>query len=112
MRRQPAQAAATAMIGGQLILAGGWGAGGSSPGVQIYDPSSKTWKTGAKLPTGRGGMGAAALDGKVYVVGGCAGSCDTGMAEVDIFDPSTNAWKRMADYPAAACVAGVRRGQR
>ena len=97
----PAQAAATAMIGGQLILAGGWGAGGSSPGVQIYDPSSKTWKTGAKLPTGRGGMGAAALDGKVYVVGGCAGSCDTGMAEVDVYDPSTNAWKRMADYPAA-----------
>ena len=46
-------------------------------------------------------MGAAALDGKLYVVGGCAGSCDMGMAEVDVYDPSTNAWKRMADYPAA-----------
>jgi hypothetical protein len=44
--------------------------------------------------------GAAVLNGKLYVVGGCTGSA-CGMTNVQVYDPTTNAWSSAAPYPIA-----------
>jgi Kelch motif len=51
----------------------------------------------AAIPTEREHLGAAALDGMVYAVGGRLGA-NLGTAEV--FDPAADAWSTVADLPA------------
>ncbi|MCP4249039.1 MAG: choice-of-anchor D domain-containing protein, partial [bacterium] len=53
---------------GRIFMCAGWGEGSSAtPGLEIYDPVSDTWSTGAPLPSNDRGM-AAAVDaaGNVY----------------------------------------------
>ena len=38
--------------------------------VEIYDAARDSWRTGPSIPTARGWLGAALLDGKIYVGGG------------------------------------------
>jgi N-acetylneuraminic acid mutarotase len=70
-----------------------------------YDPAADTWKPLASMPTKRGAAGAAAVNGKIYVVGG-ANSLpyvnETGIhprrphnvvGTVDEYDPAANTWR-------------------
>jgi N-acetylneuraminic acid mutarotase len=57
------------------------------------------WSTHAPLSLGpRQEMGVAALDGKIYVVGGIDGSRQA-MATVEAYDPSTDRWTQRASLP-------------
>jgi N-acetylneuraminic acid mutarotase len=62
------------------------------------------------MPTARGALGAVALDGKVFAVGGVGADGNTGALEV--FDPETNRWSPLSPMPtprdhiAAGHVAG------
>jgi hypothetical protein len=38
--------------------------------VEIYDPATNAWSTGAPLPEGRGGLAAIALSDRIFVLGG------------------------------------------
>jgi len=59
-----------------------------------------TWSTHAALSLGpRQEMGVAALDGKVYVVGGFDESGQA-VATVEAYDPATDRWTRRASLPA------------
>ena len=76
-----------------------------------YDPANDTWKALAPMPTRRGVAAAAAVDGKVYVVGG--GTLAHGAKEgyldfttrqnvfgtVEEYDPKTNTWRQRASMP-------------
>jgi N-acetylneuraminic acid mutarotase len=65
------------------------GGGGGGPG----------WSTHAPLSLGsRQEMGVAALDGKVYVVGGIDGSRQA-IGTVEVYDPSTDRWTQRASLP-------------
>jgi N-acetylneuraminic acid mutarotase len=67
------------------------GAGGGGPG---------TWSTHAPLSLGpRQEMGVAALDGRVFVVGGFDGSGQP-VATVEAYDPATDRWAQRASLPA------------
>jgi N-acetylneuraminic acid mutarotase len=64
--------------------------------VEIYDPATNRWSTGARMPEGRHGMGAAlGADGRIYVVGGAV-SYSSPRAEDDVFvyDPASDRWSR------------------
>src|SRR5262249_12590832 len=87
--------------------------------VEIYDPTTNSWSTGAPMPTARTGLVAAAVNGKVYAIGGLVnGPLFTGAPTVcsiyyyvcytftmlntlEIYDPVTNTWTAGAPMPTA-----------
>jgi N-acetylneuraminic acid mutarotase len=97
-----------AALDGKLYVMGGRVgssySGGCSTNVtltEIYDVQSGTWSTGAPLPTARSGIAAAALDGKIHVLGGEGWIDDFGgvFRTHEVYDPKTNSWARAARLP-------------
>jgi hypothetical protein len=48
------------------------------------------------MPTARGGLAAAVIDGRIHVVGGAAGR---GLDAHEIYDPATDRWTAKAPLP-------------
>ncbi len=68
-----------------------------------YDPGADAWETLDPLPLGpRGALGAAAIDGLLYVVGGSSGDL-SGPATADLarYDPVAVSWELLAPMPTA-----------
>jgi Ca2+-binding RTX toxin-like protein len=65
------------------------------------DAAEPAWEARAPLPNPRNHLAGAALDGKVYALGGQHGGNEAGgnQGEVDVYDPATDAWARVADLP-------------
>ena len=63
-----------------------------------------SWAPIADLPGARYGPGAAALNGKIYALGGYNG---TYLKSCVVFDPLTNAWGAIADMPDARVNLGA-----
>ena len=38
--------------------------------LEIYDPGSDRWSTGSPMPSARGGLAAAVIDGRIHTFGG------------------------------------------
>ncbi|MFF7213728.1 carboxypeptidase regulatory-like domain-containing protein [Streptomyces sp. NPDC008238] len=96
----PRRAPAHGFIGGKFYAAGGWGSstGGIDPGLDVYDPVSNRWSSGAKAPRAYAGSGSTVLDGKLYMIGGCAAtSCGT--TDASVYDPGDDSWSEIAPYP-------------
>jgi N-acetylneuraminic acid mutarotase len=78
-----------------------------------------TWSAASPMPTGTGDSGVAALDGKIYVVGGSSfyphvlpGSTDMGSgtwgSSVNYaYDPATDKWRQLAPLPIGLSHVGV-----
>jgi N-acetylneuraminic acid mutarotase len=71
-----------------------------------------TWTVLAPLPVARQEVAVAALDGRVFVIGGFGGG-GAPVATVEVYDPATNQWETRAPLPtpthhAAAAVAAGR----
>ena len=58
-----------------------------------------TWSTMAPMLTARSDLAAAAVNGKIYAIGGSSGSFT--LSAVEVYDPSTNAWSAVASIPTA-----------
>ena len=94
-----------------LLLAGCLGFRTDSP-APVDQSTSGTWTFLAPLPAPRQEVAVAALDGRVFVIGGF-GEGGEPMASVDVYDPATNEWESRAPLPApthhaAAAVAAGR----
>jgi N-acetylneuraminic acid mutarotase len=75
------------------------GCGSDVPGSSC-ESSCGNWSTHAALSLGpRQEMGVAAVDGKVYVVGGFDGSGQA-VATVEAYDPATDRWTQRASLPS------------
>lgn len=80
--------------------------------VGIREPAKDTagaltrWRIAAPMPTPRMAAGAAALDGKIYVVGGVDAFART-IATVEAFDIAKNEWSTVAPLPTAVQHAAV-----
>jgi len=65
---------AAAELSGRLVVLGGEGNAADSAGIfhqtESYDPASDTWRIDHPMPTGRHGIGAAVVGGRLYVPGG------------------------------------------
>ncbi|MHC4146345.1 MAG: Kelch repeat-containing protein [Planctomycetota bacterium] len=64
-----------------------------------------TWTQKADMPTPRWGPSAAAVNGKIYVIGGLTSETSflngKAISAVEEYDPATDIWTRKADMPAA-----------
>ena len=89
------------VIGGAVgsCFPGGWAS--SVPMNEVYDIATGTWSTRAPMPTVRSGLAVAALDDKIYAIGGegwvdeWAGIFGTNEA----YDPESNSWAEAAPMP-------------
>ena len=69
--------------------------------VEEYDPATDTWAAKADMNYPRKYFDACALNGKIYVFGGCTGNCAGVLSSVEEYDPATDTWKEMNNLPAA-----------
>jgi N-acetylneuraminic acid mutarotase len=73
--------------------------------VQVYTPSTNSWRWSSPLPQARGGMGKAVYyQGEFYIFGGetynGAGATALHVYDrVDIYNPATNTWRRGTAMP-------------
>jgi len=83
--------------GGKMYLAGG-----RSNVQQVYDPATNSWSTVAPLPAPvpLDHMQAAALNGKVYYIGGVTNWPETSVGSVYVYDVATNRFSTGAPLPA------------
>lgn len=106
--------AAAAVFKNRCYVIGGANSGGplSPPAlsaVEIYDPETDTWTSGAPLPEPRGTAGSAVVKGKIYLVGGSKNIwwAVEQTAAIDIYDPKKDKWSRGADMPTPRQGMGV-----
>jgi N-acetylneuraminic acid mutarotase len=83
---------ACGVIDGKLIVVGGEGnpasgTDGVFPQTERYDPVANTWETLEPMTNPRHGMGAAAIDGMLYVPGGADQMGFGAVATHDVFTP-------------------------
>ena len=96
---------AGAAFGGKFYLNGGYtsACGGSCMGnthsLDIYNPATNTWST--RLGRGSTATTGAALNGKLYVLGG---EGDTFNKTVNAYDPVTNTWTNKAPLPEGSAL--------
>jgi N-acetylneuraminic acid mutarotase len=93
---------AVAVIDNQLYAVGGWDGVGNVPHwvnkLEVYDPLTDTWTPKKDMPVSSGNLAAAAIDGKLYVVGGFNG---TVLDTLQVYDPSTDSWVIKTSMPTA-----------
>ena len=90
-------------IAGGIPKSGGTGMrnDGASTLVEEYDPATERWRTRAPLPRALTHVGLAALDGKIYAVGGFLGDVhQQAQAGAFVYDPATNQWSTLPSLPA------------
>lgn len=96
-----ALAVAVTLHDGRVAVIGGVESRGSRTVryVQIFDPMSGTWTTGAQMTTARIYHTATVLtDGRVLVVGGATAAGIT-IGSVELYNPATNTWTAGPDIP-------------
>jgi len=69
--------------------------------------SQGTWSTKAPLPSQHLDAGAAAVDGKIYVLGGEASRNNPATPFNHQYDPATDRWRELAPMPRGISHAGV-----
>jgi N-acetylneuraminic acid mutarotase len=80
--------AATAVVGNEVLVIGGEGAGKAYSTVEAYDTASNRWRTLPPIPTARHGTEAAMCGGDIYIADGGTqqgGSAPTAVHEVLTF---------------------------
>lgn len=94
--------AASAVVNNHLYIAGGrfFVNGLPTRGLQVYDPATNQWSTMAPMLRARTGGRAAAVGGKIYVMGG-VDSAGAPLALMEVYDTATNSWTALAPMPTA-----------
>ena len=80
--------------------------------VEEYDPATDSWRGRASLPKPLHHIGAAAVNGKIYVIGGYI----SGVGPVDTvyeYDPANDQWttKKAMPTPRGALAVGIIAGK-
>ena len=91
----PRQEVTYVTVGSTMYLAGG-----RSPVQQAFNPVTHTWSTVAPLPESLDHIGAVALNGKIYYVGGLDGYPGPSFGNVYVYDPVSNTVTSAASLPA------------
>jgi hypothetical protein len=105
-----------AVIGDKIYAVGGKGPGfpdlDTDPyaTLEVFDIPTGRWTRGPDMPTARHHLGVAAVDAKLYAVGGREAD-DLSLGAVEAFDPATGVWETLADLPQHVGSLGVTAGE-
>jgi Kelch motif/Galactose oxidase, central domain len=109
----PRNHAALVALGGALYLVGGFTTGldGATAEVWRLDDPDGDWVEVASMDTARGALGAVAVDGRLFAIGGVDES-GRDLATTEWFDPEADAWAPGPDLARTRQHVGVavRRG--
>jgi len=101
----PRTEVAGAAARGEIYVAGGYNADGSSSRrVDVYSPAKQRWRRAPDLPVSVNHAMAAAYRGRFYVVGGYAGDGRTLRATYML---AGGRWRALAPMPASRAAAGA-----
>jgi N-acetylneuraminic acid mutarotase len=80
--------------------------------LEVFDTESNAWSKLASMPTPRNHHSIAAVDGKVYAIGGRVGSCYSGGWSSNVwmneaYDIAANTWAMRAPMPTARSGTGT-----
>ena len=95
----------------RIYLVGGFEDGSVST-VRAYDPLLDSWCEVSSMATKRYCHAAAALNGKLYAIGGSTDDEDRALAKAEVYDPKADSWQPLPSMPtgrrslAAVAVAG------
>jgi N-acetylneuraminic acid mutarotase len=99
---EPVHHAAAAVVGDRLFVFGGYTGGRvrwtALDSVYEFVPSRERWEPRAAMPTPRGALAVAVLNGRVHVLGGSGDSVSNAH---EIYDPATNRWSTANAMPTA-----------
>jgi N-acetylneuraminic acid mutarotase len=99
----PRQEHAVVALDGTIYLLGGFDDNVTLlDSVETYDIATQTWGTAAPLDGARHHPNAAAVDGKLYLVGALVGGGFNALGDVRIYDPGSNQWSNGASMPAGS----------
>jgi N-acetylneuraminic acid mutarotase len=91
------------VIGGTVgsCFPGGWASNVSIN--EVYDIPTDTWSIRAPMPTARSGLGAAVIDGQIYVIGGEGWVDELGgvLRTNEAYDPKSDTWVEKTPMPIA-----------
>ena len=96
----PRRDVALVVVDGDLYAAGGWDTCTPYANLESYDAANDRWTSRAPMHIARGGFGAGALNGRLYVVGGRV-DCGRDTTSVEVYDSTTNQWSDRAPLPSA-----------
>ena len=93
----------------KVYVVGGLTAGGTINRLFIYDSFNDTWREGAPLPIPEGvdHSNLAALNGKVYFLGGIRIGSSFTTGQTFEYDPAADAWTERARMPTPRGASGV-----
>lgn len=75
--------------------------GGASTLVEVYDSVNDQWQLRAPLPRALTHVGLAAVDGKIYSIGGfIADIHKQAQKDAFVYDPATDTWNRIPSLPS------------
>jgi N-acetylneuraminic acid mutarotase len=101
----PREYLAVGVVNGVLYAVGGYtmpgGAQTASDAVEAYDPVTNSWTAKASMPTARGFLAVAVVNGILYAIGGASGGI------VEAYDPTTNTWTTKAPMPTTRSGLGL-----
>jgi len=89
---------------GKIYVIGGYNGLAEDQGVQVYDPATDTWSTGAVMPTRRSNLVSGICGARIYAIGGFDGSSFVNLNEA--YDPFANAWI-VPQPPKPTAVSGL-----
>jgi len=108
---RPRGASGVAVIGQRIYIAGGVGATGTVPTLDVFDTAAGEWSLLAPMANARDHLTAQAVDGRVFAIAGRNGG--TQIAATEEYDPASNTWRARAPIPVArgGLGSGVIRGR-
>lgn len=107
---EPRAAAGAAIVRNRIYLVGGArapGAGGLAADSMFLDLRTLRWSLFRGISPSRRDLGATALGGRIYAVGGRPDGPATNVADAEVYDPVARAWSRLPDAPTRRGGGGV-----
>lgn len=99
----------TAVLNSNIYVVGGdTGGSGDRATLLCYNTVLNSWTTLAPMPLGpRYGLGAAAVNGYIYAIGGYSIETSSYLDRVEQYNPTNNSWTTVASTPVALSPALV-----